>query len=136
MSSFSGSLDANVLLRLLLKDVSNQHRVAVTLLKESSGQLAVADIAVIEVVFVLDKHYSLSRSQIAEAIEGLMSLANINCNQELFEKAVFLFSKFPKLSFEDCCLASYAELNKAEPLWTFDQKLANQAPSAKLLPSS
>ncbi len=39
------------------------------------------------------------------------------------------------MAAEDCCLATYAELNDAKPLWTFDQKLARQAPDAKLVPA-
>ena len=135
MSPFSGSLDANVLLRLLLNDVPDQHQASLQLLQDSAGQFAVADIAIIEIVFVLGKNYGFSRREIVEAIEGLMSLTKINCNQALFEKALPLFSKSPGLSFEDCYLASYAELNEANPLWTFDRKLAHQAQSASLIPT-
>lgn len=135
MATFSGSLDANVLLRLLLNDVPVQNAAATKLLQDSAGQFAVADTAIIEVVFVLERHYEFTRLQIAEAVEGLMSLPEINCNRGLFATALPFFSKHPALSFEDCCLAKYAELNEAKPLWTFDQKLANQALSAKLVPS-
>lgn len=131
----SGSLDANVLLRLLLNDVPGQNTAAIKLLQDADGQFAVADTAIIEVVFVLERHYEFSRAQIAEAVKGLMSLPEINCNRELFVATLPLFTKHSALSFEDCCLAKYAELNDAKPLWTFDQKLANQAASAKLVPN-
>lgn len=133
MATFAGSLDANVLLRLLLNDVSNQHAAAKNLFQNASGQFAVADTAMIEVAFVLERYYKFARADIAEAVEGLMSLTEINCNRVLFEKALPLFVKNPSLSFEDCCLAIYAELNNAKPLWTFDEKLAKQAPSARLV---
>lgn len=38
------------------------------------------------------------------------------------------------LRFEDCCLAAYAELSNAQSLWTFDEELAGQAHSARLVP--
>ncbi len=134
MSRFAGSLDANVLLRLLLNDVQSQHKAAVTLLSNASGQLAVSDTAIIEVVFVLcGTTYNFTREQTVEAIDGLMKLKEISCNSTLFDKALALFVEHPSLSFEDCCLATYAHLNNAEPLWTFDKKLANQATSAKQL---
>ena len=133
MTILTGSLDANILLRLLLNDIPEQHAAVVRLLQKAKGQFAVADTAVIETVFVLGRHYEFSRAAIAEAIEGLMSLTEINCNHALLEKALSLFTKNPALSFEDCCLVTYAELNNAKPLWTFDRKLANQAPSAKLV---
>jgi predicted nucleic-acid-binding protein len=131
--SSPGSLDANVLLRLLLNDVPEQHKAVVRLFEEAPGQFDIADTAIIELVFVLGRNYEFTRSAIVEAVEGLMELTVVTCNRTLFEMALPIFSKFPALSFEDCCLSSYAELHYASPLWTFDQKLAKQAPNAKLL---
>jgi predicted nucleic-acid-binding protein len=136
MAASSGSLDANVLLRLLLNDLPDQHQAVVKLFLDSSKQFAIADTAVIETIFVLERNYKFTRNAIVETIEGLMSLTEINCNRPLFIKALPLYLKHPGLSFEDCCLATYAELNNAKPLWTFDQKLAKQAPSAKLVPNA
>lgn len=133
MVALSGSLDANVLLRLLLNDIADQHQEVVRLFQNVSGQFAVADTAIIETVFVLERNYEFTRSAITETIEGLMSLTEINCNRPLFLKALPLFTKYPALSFEDCCLAVYAELNNAKPLWTFDRKLAKQAPNTQLV---
>ncbi len=129
----NGSLDANVVLRLLLNDVPKQHKAAVDLLTGTTSQFAIADVAIMEVVFVLCRAYEFSREQAAEAIDGLMKLGGINCNRSLFAKALPLFVEHPALSFEDCCLATYAQLNRAEPLWTFDKKLANQASSVQLI---
>lgn len=133
MAAFSGSLDANVLLRLLLNDIPDQHVAVEKLFQKASGQFAVADAAVIEVVFVLERHYEFSRQATVDAIEGLVSLTEINCNRTLFDKALPLFVKNSSLSFEDCCLSVYAELNNAKPLWTFDRKLASKTPNAKLV---
>ncbi len=133
MLSSAGSLDANVILRLLLNDVPQQHTAALKLLRNTRGQFIVADTAIIEVVFVLCAAYTFTREQAAEAIVGLMNLTEVNCNNALLESALPLFIDHPKLSFEDCCLSIYAELDSAVPLWTFDKKLAIQAPSAKLI---
>jgi len=135
MNRYSGSLDANIVLRLLLNDVTDQHQAVLNLLQYHPDQFIVSDTAIIEVVFVLERHYTFPRSAICEAINGLATLPQITCNHTLIEKALPLFIKHITLSFEDCCLAIYAELNKALPLWTFDQKLARQVPSAQLVPS-
>jgi predicted nucleic-acid-binding protein len=131
----NGSLDTNVLLRLLLNDIPHQHDAVKRLVAQRSGLFSVADTAIIELAFALGKYYGLARPQIAEAITGLMQLEEINCNHQLFEKVIPLFVNYPALSFEDCCLATYARLNGAEPLWTFDKKLANQAPGVRLVQS-
>jgi predicted nucleic-acid-binding protein len=133
MANVAGSLDANVLLRLLLNDVPEQHVKALRLFKERDGRFALADVAVIEVVFVLCRAYGFTRGQAAEAIGGVIRLSGVNLNRALFRKALLVFVKHPALSFEDCCLSVYAELNDAEPLWTFDKKLVNQTASARLV---
>jgi predicted nucleic-acid-binding protein len=132
---FDGSLDANVLLRFILGDVENQSKAAISLLESSSGQLAVADQAFVEVVFVLEKGYEMARADIVAALEGIISLPVINCNRVLLSTVLPHYLRSPALSFVDCCLATYADLNDATPLYTFDRKLANQLPSAKLLVS-
>jgi predicted nucleic-acid-binding protein len=133
MAGFAGSLDANVVLRLLLNDVADQHRSALKLVAGSSHQFAIADTAIIEVVFVLCRGYDFTREEASMAIEGIMRLREVNLNRSLFQQALPLFMKHPALSFEDCCLALYAQLNDATPLWTFDKKLARQAPTAELV---
>lgn len=133
MTKFTGSFDTNVILRLLLNDIPQQHKAVKKLMEQAVNQFAVADTVIIELVFGLDRYYGFSRLQIADAVDGLMKLKEINCNQALFEKALPLFINHAGLSFEDCCLTIYAQLNDAEPLWTFDKKLANQVPNAKLV---
>ena len=135
MPTFGGSLDANVVLRLLLNDVPDQHAAAVALVEGADAPFVVSDVAVIEVVFALCRHYEFSRAAAAEAIEGLMSLTQIDCNRVMLMRALPFFTDHPKLSFEDCCVATYAELSNAEPLWTFDRKLAGQAHAARLVPT-
>lgn len=127
----SGSLDANVVLRLLLQDVPEQHELAVSLLR-SPGALVVSDTALIETIFVLGRAYELSRPQQAEAILGLLRQPDIAGSVEHFESAFALFLAHPKLSFEDCYLLVEAERSGDRPLWTFDKKLATQT-DAELL---
>lgn len=133
MAHFKGSLDTNVVLRLLLNDIPDQHIAAKKLLDQTDTRLDVADTVIIELIFALNRYYGLSRLQIAEAVEGFMKLKEINCNRSLFEKAIPIYIDHPGLSFEDCCLSTYAELNEAEPLWTFDKKLANQVSNAQIV---
>lgn len=133
MDVIAGSLDTNVLLRLLLQDVPDQHDAVVDLLSRTNGQFEVADTAIIEVVFVLERHYGFTRDAVAEDVGSLITLPQLNCNRDLFERALPLYTVHPALSFEDCCLSIYAELQAAAPLWTFDKKLASQAAGARLL---
>lgn len=133
MMGFAGSVDTNVLLRLLLRDIPEQHKAALELVQKADGQLVVADVAIIEMVFVLHKGYSFTRKQIVQALEGLSSAAQLSCNAVVFERIIPEYLTHPKLSFEDCYLAALATHCEAEPVWTFDKKLANQIESARLV---
>lgn len=127
----AASLDTNIILRLLLKDVPEQHQQAVALIDQFT-RLNIADIAVSEAVFVMGRNYQLPRHEIADAMLDFLRDRKYDCNRSLFAKAFPLFVAHPALSFEDCCLAAYAELDGALPLYTFDQKLAQQVEGVEL----
>lgn len=131
--SFSCSIDTNAILRYLIGDNEPQYKLVAKLLKETDDQIAVADVAVVETVHVMERYYEMSRTDIAEALHGFMNLHVINCNRVMLSEALGLFVKYPAQSFEDCCLVVYAELSGATPLYTFDKKLAKQAPSTQLI---
>jgi Predicted nucleic-acid-binding protein, contains PIN domain len=127
------SLDTNLLLRLLTNDNPAQRKKVVKLLSCPNVTYHVADLAISETVYVLSTATACTRQEIASLIQQILNQPNINCNRALFFDAMQLYLFHPKLSFNDCCLAIYAKLNQAEPLWTFDKKLAIQAENAKLL---
>lgn len=129
----NGSLDTNIVLRLLVHDVPEQTRQAAALLDHTTGQLAVADLVFVESVHVLERYYQIERSRIRTLLSEFMRLEKLNCNRVMLDKALIPFVAHPALSFEDCCLAAYAELNGALPLYTFDQKLARQIEGAELV---
>lgn len=129
----AGSLDTNALLRYLLEDIPEQHELVRRLLARSRSEFMVADTAFIELAFVLERHYGLRRADIALAIENLLAMERLSCNRVLLGAALEVFTAHPGLSFEDCYLAAHAELNDAEPLWTFDKKLSRQTRQAQLI---
>ena len=126
------SLDTNCLLRWLLGDLPEQTAL-VNALVTSGEDIAVADAALIETVFVLEKVKKISRATIAMAITAVTGIDTIRCNRELFMEVLPMYTSHPKLSFVDCYLVVLAQRNGAVPLLTFDQKLASQLSGAQLL---
>lgn len=126
-SNSTGSLDTNTLLRLVLGDVAAQST-AVDVLLAQSSVLDVADIAIIEMVFVLEKVYMMPRTDIVSSITAIIRHPKIRCNQKLFERTLADYLKQTKLSIVDCALVHYAVINDAAPLYTFDQALAKANP--------
>ena len=118
----NGSFDTNMLLRLLLDDVPGQ-TAAVEKLLRPGRTYEVADVALIEMVFVLEKVYEMDRSLIKENVIGIIRNRSFICNSSLFERTMPLYVAEPSLSVVDCTLLTYAQLNSALPLYTFDKKL-------------
>ena len=127
-----GSIDTNILLRLVLGDVPEQTTLADKLLAESDN-LHVADIVIFEMVFVLDRVYKFNRERIVESVVSLIRNEKIKCNRKLFELSLPLYKMNTKISFVDSILPFYASLNRTGPLYTFDKELAKSASSIQLL---
>lgn len=128
----TGSLDTNILVRLVVGDVPAQTHLVETLMTQAA-KFDVADIVIFELVFVLEKLYFFSRADIIESVSSIIRNKKINSNRKLFESMLSMYLENPKLSFVDCTLPEYARLNKAEPLFTFDQKLAKTYDTVTLL---
>ena len=127
-------IDTNVILRLILNDNPNQVKKVKKLFANKNKLYIFEDAAMMEVVFVLSSQtYQFVREQIARNIKNIMRIENLVCNKGLIETALDIYVKHPKLSFVDCYLAATADLSDERPLWTFDQKLANQCPVARLV---
>lgn len=126
MAVQNGSLDANVVLRLITKDIPSQYTAAQTLI--SDGKMyTVADTTLIETIYALHEYYKIPRALVKEAIQTLYSNKNLSVDDVVFDEALTTFSARPALSIEDCYLAAKAKLGGAMPLWTFDKKLAKQS---------
>jgi predicted nucleic-acid-binding protein len=100
----------------------------------SSGKtLTAPDAVLIETVFVLEKVKKIGRDAVGQALMVIIGQANIKCSRELFTESLPLYREHPKLSFIDCYLSVLARRTGAEPLLTFDQKMANQLTGVCLL---
>ena len=128
------SLDTNCLLRWLLNDVPEQTRL-ISACIDSGENIVVADVALIEMIFVLEKLKKIRRESISKAVMAIIEKDNIVCNRELFIAILPIYIGHPKLSFVDCYLERLAHRTGSAPLLTFDKKLANQLLGAQLLSS-
>jgi predicted nucleic acid-binding protein len=131
----TASVDTNVLLRLLLSDLPEQHAAAVSLLSDPAVAVRIADAALIEAAFALEKYYGLPRADIDELLRGVLDLPTVEGSHEVFRAALRHWSAHHKLSLTDCHLAETAIADGALPLWTFDKKLARQHGAARQLAS-
>jgi predicted nucleic acid-binding protein len=128
------SVDANVMLRLILHDIPAGYESAKRLFSDLQTTVSISDAAIIEYVFALQHHYQMDRSRIAETLEFILSLPTVQPTHDIALAALKHYVSHPKLSYTDCYLAEHAQATEATPLWTFDKKLATQHEAAQLLP--
>lgn len=126
------TLDANIILRWLLDDVPTQTR-AVDRLFAEPNELVAPNVALVEVVFVLERVMKIPRPAITQAVRALMGRANIRMDRTLWTQALSDYERLPKLSIADIFLALQAEARGETPLLTFDKKLTSQMTPAELL---
>ena len=114
----------------MLCDVPKQLEKIFALIDESKpGGLAIADVVFFECAWILGgKMYGFERALIGKLLLQVAAIPQINCNRALLEQAVPVYIKHPRVSFIDACLATYAELNGATPLLTFDKNLVKALP--------
>lgn len=131
----SNSLDTNIIVHYIVKDPPEQSIAVADFLGNTSDIYTVEDIAISETVYVLDTYYRMTRQAIIDSLNFFLTrYANVlDYNRKLTTEVFPFYLSHPKLSFNDCLLSCYAELHHAEPLFTFDKKLAAQAENAKLL---
>ncbi len=125
------SLDTNLILRLILKDVPEQLD-SIRLLIDTAkpNNLHVADVVFFEAAWILGgSAYRLDRPLIGELVLQIARMPQINCNRAMLEKVIPLYIEHTKISLVDASLAVYAELNHSLPLLTLDKKLAKALPS-------
>ena len=118
-------IDANVILRYLLKDDEELFRKAFEILERVKiGQetVIIPESVLTEVVYVLLKIYEVSREVIVEKLQGLLSYRGvINPDKGDLAEAIRMFGS-SKLSFVDCVLCAKAISHRMDVL-TFDEDL-------------
>jgi predicted nucleic-acid-binding protein len=129
----NGSVDTNVLLRLIIGDVDHQVSLASSLIESTKGQLGVADVVFFELEHALTKNYGYTRGQAAEVLTYVAMNPKLNCNKHLIVTALSMYKDLTGVSFTDAALSVYATVTESEPLWTFDKALSRKLESAKLL---
>lgn len=113
-------IDANIVLRYLIKDDLSVHKKAVEII--DSHRLFLPNEIVAEIVYVLEKVYRIPKKEICNVLTMLFKRDNF----EFIDKQIILISlKYYleyNLDYADALLISYYKIQKADVL-TFDKKL-------------
>ena len=113
-------IDANIVLRYLLKDDKILFNKSVQIIEE--GESFVPDLIVAEIVYVLEKVYNIPKNEIYVVLSNLFESNFIVLEDK--ELTLFALNTYQKynLDFADSILLSYKQIQNYEVI-TFDKKL-------------
>ncbi|MBS3742354.1 MAG: PIN domain-containing protein [Candidatus Cloacimonetes bacterium] len=113
-------VDADIILRYLLKDIEELHTKAVQII--DNKQIHIPFEVIAEVFYVFEKIYEVPRSEIKEALSTLLNYPNISTlNINILNEALKIYEK-QKIDFVDSLLVSYNHIQK-DTIYSFDKKL-------------
>jgi predicted nucleic-acid-binding protein len=125
------SVDTNVVVRFLIRDIPAQAAKAIRLLEGT--QCYITDVAITETIFVLEKVYAADRNDIAATIKGLIFRPNLRCNRDLITSVLDLYKQRRSLSIIDC-YAAIESKTFGNDLATFDRDLLKHGGSHVIEP--
>ncbi len=118
-------VDTSVILRILLADDDLKRKAAEKLLKEAKGKgvsLHLLPVAVMEVVFVLDKVYKLGRKNIQEMVVALLNTPELSVEMEtVFRRAIGAYAE-KNIKFADAVMAFWGMERGLTTNFTYDEK--------------
>ncbi|SDC88388.1 PIN domain-containing protein [Geotoga petraea] len=113
-------VDANVVLRYLLQDNEKLSNKAKDIIE--NNEIFIPTEVIAEIVYVLEKVYSVNRKEINKILSELLRFYNITTNNmDVIKNALKIYSN-KKLDFVDTILISYNNVDKHE-IFSFDKKL-------------
>ena len=129
------TLDTNLIVHYIMGDIPAQRELVRDVLAKPNTVHHIKDLAIAEAVYVFEKHYIQTRSEITRNLQTFLAEFDdvLDYNDSLFWLVFPFYERHPSLSFNDCVMAFYAQIDEAEPLLTFDKKLAKQHTSVKVL---
>lgn len=118
-------VDTNVLVRFLVRDDEAQFEKARKLIKRevaTGRRVFVSQLVLLETEWVLRSRYSLPKSQIIEAISGLLDASDVRFEDEpAIEEALFIWKDTPA-DFADCLIGTQNQRLGCRATATFDVK--------------
>ncbi len=124
MNGNKAFIDTSAILRLLVKDDHAKARAVEKLLRESKEKgitLYVLPVTILEIVWVAEKVYRLSRKTIRELVEAILNTPELKCPLEpVFRKAIVTYET-QKIKFADAVIGHWGLAEGFSIVYTYDE---------------
>lgn len=118
-------IDTNILIRLIVKDDDIKRKAIEKLLQRAAQKkitLYVLPVAIMEIVWVLEKIYKLDRKIIREFIEAVLNTPEIKCDMDdVFRMAIQLYEE-KNIKFADAVMGCWGLEKDISTVYTYDEK--------------
>jgi len=118
-------IDTSAVLRLLVKDDPAKARAAERLLKESKEKgivLYVLPVTILEIVWVTEKVYRLSRKAIRELVEAILNTPELKCPLEQVFRQALITYETQNIKFADAVMGYWGLNEGLSTVYTYDEK--------------
>lgn len=116
-------LDTNVLVRYFAQDDAAQSKKATALMESLSADRPgyVAQVALVELVWVLERCYGVEREQMKDIIDSMIGTRELAVEgADTVRKALRVFASSTKADFADCLIERCGHAAECEYTATFD----------------
>ena len=131
------AVDTNILVRFLVRDDEQQAQSVYQRFKQAERDqqsLRVPILVVLELIWVLESAYEMTRAQILTAIESLQCLAILRFSQQQGIEQFVHVARHNTIDLSDLLIAHSAQAEGCDQVLTFDKKAA-KSPLFSLLQS-
>ena len=119
------AIDTNILIRFLVGDDEMQTKKVYSILKKAESEkkdLFVPLLVVLEMIWVLESVYDISRTEILDSISDLLLMPIFKFDQQSALQQLVHSAQGNKYDLSDLLIAHSAKVNGCKVVITFDQK--------------
>ena len=124
MNGNKAFIDTSAILRLLVKDDPAKAGVVEKLLRESKDKgitLYLLPVTILEIVWVTEKVYRLSRKTIRELVEAILNTPNLKCPLERVFRQALITYETQKIKFADAVMGYWGLEEGVSTVYTYDE---------------
>ena len=124
------ALDTNVLVRFLVRDDRKQAEIVRSTFRqaERTGQtFFVPSLVVLEIVWVLDSVYEISREEIVGALQDLVLMPVLEFEAQSALRKALSVAQTNRIDLDDLLIAHSAKFANCESVLTFDKRASRFA---------
>ena len=122
---FKAFIDTSVILRILVKDDEIKRKATERFIKDARRQsitLYLLPVAILEIVWVLEKVYKFGKKLIREHIEAILNTPEFHCDMEdVFKSAIKTYEE-KNIKFADAVMGFWGLEKGLSTVYTYDEK--------------